>query len=114
MASLMRSNKSNRLKKLSNKNANRPSKSDISTPGNCGFNRLFTLRHAWNLLQEQLRRVNEDIAIKDNSLRLEKRALATRKRLQTFTKPETETDKNLIITGVDRTGLSKVLGLQYA
>lgn len=71
-------------------------------------------KHAWNLLQEQLRRINEDIAIKDNSIRLEKRALATRKRLQTFDKPQSETDKNLIITGVDKTGLSKVLGLQYA
>lgn len=45
---------------------------------------------------------------------LEKRALATRKRLNTVNKPETETDKNLIVTGVDKTGLSKVLGLKYA
>ena len=71
-------------------------------------------RHAWNLLQEQLRRVNEDIALKDNSLTLEKRALATRKRLNTVNKPETETDKNKIVTGVDSTGLGKILGLQYA
>ena len=71
-------------------------------------------RHAWNLLQEQLRRVNEDIALKENSLTLEKRALATRKRLNTVQMPQTETDKNLIITGVDKTGLGKVLGQQYA
>lgn len=72
------------------------------------------IRHAWNLLQEQLRRVNEDIALKENSLKLEKRALATRKRLNTHKLPETETDKNLILSGVDKTGLGKVLGLQYA
>ncbi len=71
-------------------------------------------RHAWNVLQEQLRRIDEDIATKENSLTLEKRALASRKRLNNLNQPETETDKNLIITGVDKTGLSKVLGLQYA
>lgn len=71
-------------------------------------------KHAWNLLQEQLRRINEDIALKENSLKLEKRALATRKRLNTHKLPETETDKNLILSGVDKTGLGKVLGLQYA
>jgi len=71
-------------------------------------------KHAWNLLQEQLRRVNEDIALKENSLMLEKRALATRKRLNTVHKSETETDRNFILTGVDKTGLGKVLGLQYA
>lgn len=71
-------------------------------------------KHAWNLLQEQLRRINEDIALKDNSLTLEKRALATRKRLNTVQIPQTETDKNFILTGVDKTGLGKVLGHQYA
>jgi tektin-2 len=75
---------------------------------------FITLRHAWNLLQEQLHRINEDIALKENSLTLEKRALATRKRFETVRRPETETDKNLIVTGVDKTGLGKVLGLQYA
>jgi hypothetical protein len=65
-------------------------------------------------LQEQLRRIDEDIATKENSLTLEKRALASRKRLNNLNQPETETDKNLIVTGVDKTGLSKVLGLQYA
>lgn len=71
-------------------------------------------KHAWNLLQEQLRRVNEDIALKDNSLVLEKRALATRKRLNTVNLNQTETDRNKIITGVDAHGLGKILGLQYA
>jgi len=47
-------------------------------------------------------------------LTLEKRALATRKRLNTSHLPQTETDKNLILTGVDKTGLGKVLGQQYA
>jgi hypothetical protein len=78
------------------------------------FFNYFSSRHAWNLLQEQLRRIDEDIATKDNTLQLEKRALATRKRMNTYNKPETETDKNLLITGVDQTGLSKVLGMQYA
>ncbi len=45
---------------------------------------------------------------------LENRVQATRKRLAQFQKPETETDRNLIVTGIDKTGLSKVLGLQYA
>ena len=71
-------------------------------------------RHAWNLLQEQLRRINEDLALKENSLTLEKRALANRKKLASYKSPETETDKNFILTGVDKTGLGKVLGLQYA
>ncbi len=75
---------------------------------------IYLYRHAWNLLQEQLHRINEDIATKENSLTLEKRALATRKRFNTAQKPETETDKNLIVTGVDKTGLSRVLGLNYA
>ena len=78
------------------------------------FVKKLNFRHAWNLLQEQLRRINEDIALKENSLTLCKRALASRKRLGNFKKPETETDKNLIISGVDKTGLSKILGLQYA
>ena len=78
------------------------------------MNQMFSFRHAWNILQEQARRINEDIAIKDNSIQLCKRALATRKRLNTYRQPETETDKNLIVTGVDTTGLKKVLGLQYA
>jgi hypothetical protein len=61
-----------------------------------------------------LRRINDDIALKENSLMLENRVQATRKRLAQFQKPETETDRNLIVTGIDKTGLSKVLGLQYA
>lgn len=76
--------------------------------------KLKQAKHAWNLLQEQLRRINEDIALKENSLVLEKRALANRRRLNNVNKPETETDKNLILSGVDKTGLGKVLGLQYA
>lgn len=60
----------------------------------------LSLRHAWNILQEQLRRINEDIALKENSLVLEKRALANRKRLNNVNKPETETDKNLVLSGV--------------
>lgn len=65
-------------------------------------------------MQEQLRRINEDLALKENSLQLEKKALATRKRLNTVNKPQTETDRNLVVSGVDKTGLSKVLGMQYA
>jgi len=76
--------------------------------------KLKQAKHAWNILQEQLRRINEDIALKENSLVLEKRALANRKRLNNVNKPETETDKNLVLSGVDKTGLGRVLGLQYA
>ena len=72
-------------------------------------------RHAWNILQERLRRINDDILLKENSLMLENRVMATRRRLNTNVfQPETETDKNLIISGLDRTGLKKTLGLQYA
>ena len=45
---------------------------------------------------------------------LENRVLATRRRLINPLAPETETEKNLIVSGIDRTGLKKVLGLQYA
>lgn len=45
---------------------------------------------------------------------LENRVMQTRKRLVNVFAPETETDKNLVITGIDRTGLKKILGLQYA
>jgi hypothetical protein len=45
---------------------------------------------------------------------LDNRVMATRKRLINAFAPETETDKNLIVTGIDRHGLKKVLGLQYA
>lgn len=45
---------------------------------------------------------------------LDNRVMATRKRLVNVFKPETETDKNLIVSGIDRNGLKKVLGLQYS
>jgi hypothetical protein len=71
-------------------------------------------RHAWNILQERLRRINDDILLKENSLMLDNRVMATRKRLQNVMAPETETDKNLVVTGITRDGLKNVLGLQYA
>jgi hypothetical protein len=61
-----------------------------------------------------LYRINEDLGLKENSLTLERRALASRKRLIDPSQPESQTDKNLILTGVDKTGLGKILGLQYA
>jgi hypothetical protein len=45
---------------------------------------------------------------------LENRVMQTRRRLVNLFTPETETDKNLIVTGIDRSGLKKILGLQYA
>jgi hypothetical protein len=74
----------------------------------------FIWRHAWNILQERLRRINDDILLKENSLMLDNRVMATRKRLQNVMAPETETDKNLVVTGITRGGLKNVLGLQYA
>lgn len=71
-------------------------------------------KHAWNILQERLRRINDDILLKENSLMLDNRVMATRKRLQNVMAPETETDKNLVVTGITRDGLKNVLGLQYA
>ena len=45
---------------------------------------------------------------------LDNRVMATRKRLVNVFAPETETDKNLVVTGIQRTGLKNVIGLQYA
>jgi hypothetical protein len=52
-------------------------------------------RHAWNILQQQLHRIEDEIAVKSNSIMLEKRALETRRRLNTEITPNTETDFNL-------------------
>ena len=65
-------------------------------------------------MQERLRRINDDILLKENSLMLDNRVMATRKRLVNVFAPETETDKNLVVTGIQRTGLKNVIGLQYA
>jgi hypothetical protein len=70
-------------------------------------------RHAWNILQQQLHRIEDEIAVKSNSIMLEKRALETRRRLNTEITPNTETDRNRQLLNMDTSGLRSVLQSIY-
>lgn len=75
---------------------------------------MFVLiRHAWNILQQQLHRIEDEIAVKSNSIMLEKRALETRRRLNTEIAPKTETDRNRELLNMDTSGLRSVLQSIY-
>ncbi len=70
-------------------------------------------RHAWNILQQQLHRIEDEIAVKSNSIMLEKRALETRRRLNTEITPNTEVDRNRQLLNMDTSGLRPVLQSIY-
>jgi hypothetical protein len=70
-------------------------------------------RHAWNILQQQLHRIEDEIAVKSNSIMLEKRALETRRRLNTELTPNTETDRNRQLMNMDTSGLRSILQSIY-
>ena len=70
-------------------------------------------RHAWNILQQQLHRINDEIAVKSNSIMLEQRALDTRRRLNTQLTPSTETDRNQQLFNMDKSGLRPILQSIY-
>lgn len=73
----------------------------------------FLFRHAWNILQQQLHRIEDEIAVKSNSIMLENRALETRRRLNTEITPNTETDRNRQLLNMDTSGLRSVLQSIY-
>ncbi|KAI3378417.1 hypothetical protein SNEBB_005529 [Seison nebaliae] len=58
-------------------------------------------KYAWNNLLEQRERVNNEIQNKENTLIICNRALAARNRLVYQKYPTTETEKNMILTGLD-------------
>jgi hypothetical protein len=70
-------------------------------------------RHAWNILQQQLHRIEDEIAVKSNSIMLENRALETRRRLNTEITPNTETDRNRQLLNMDTSGLRPILQSIY-
>jgi len=70
---------------------------------------LKQTKHAWNILQQQLHRIEDEIAVKSNSIMLEKRALETRRRLNTEITPNTETDRNRQLLNMDTSGLRPIL-----
>ncbi|CAF3360819.1 unnamed protein product [Rotaria socialis] len=75
--------------------------------------RLKQTKHAWNILQQQLHRIEDEIAVKSNSVMLENRALETRRRLNTEITPSTETDRNRQLLNMDTSGLRHVLQSIY-
>ncbi|CAF2166860.1 unnamed protein product [Rotaria magnacalcarata] len=75
--------------------------------------KLKQTKHAWNILQQQLHRIEDEIAVKSNSVMLESRALDTRRRLNTEITPSTETDRNRQLLNMDTSGLRHVLQSIY-
>ncbi|CAF5043570.1 unnamed protein product, partial [Rotaria sp. Silwood1] len=74
---------------------------------------LKQTKHAWNILQQQLHRIEDEIAVKSNSVMLEQRALETRRRLNTEITPNTQTDRNRQLLNMDTSGLRHVLQSIY-
>lgn len=77
------------------------------------FSHVSLHRHAWNILQQQLHRIEDEIAVKSNSIMLENRALETRRRLNTEITPNTETDRNRQLLNMDTSGLRPILQSIY-
>ncbi|CAF1454644.1 unnamed protein product [Rotaria magnacalcarata] len=70
---------------------------------------LKQTKHAWNILQQQLHRIEDEIAVKSNSIMLENRTLDTRRRLNTEIAPSTETDRNQQLLNMDASGIRPIL-----
>ena len=105
----MKSNNWKRRNELSKINWNRP-----STIFSFAFEFVaLPSRHAWNILQQQLHRIEDEIAVKSNSIMLENRALETRRRLNTEITPSTQTDRNRQLLNMDTSGLRPVLQSIY-
>ncbi|KAK3607528.1 hypothetical protein CHS0354_025781 [Potamilus streckersoni] len=62
--------------------------------------KLRQAKHALDGLQNNLHRINTDLALKINSLNLDNRSMDIRKRL--VTRPATKLDRNLTLTGIER------------
>ncbi|CAF0897922.1 unnamed protein product [Adineta ricciae] len=74
---------------------------------------LKQAKHAWNILQQNLHRIEDEIAVKSNSIMLEKRALETRRRLNTEITPMTEVDRTRQLMNMDSSGIRPVLQSIY-
>ena len=57
-------------------------------------------RHGLDGLQKQLHRINDDLAVKNNSLMLDNRCMASRDKLNI--RPKTGTENNRVLTGIHR------------
>lgn len=66
----------------------------------------FSHRHALDGLYNNLHRINDDLALKNNSLDLDNKCMDVRKKLET--RPQTAMQRNLTLTGIERER-SKVL-----
>ena len=60
----------------------------------------FYYRHALDGLYNNLHRINDDLALKNNSLDLDNKCMDVRKKLQT--RPQTDMQRNLTLTGISR------------
>ena len=60
----------------------------------------FSFRHTLDGLQKELHRINDDLAIKNNSLMLDNRCMASRDKLNV--RPKTTVENNRVLTGVHR------------
>lgn len=64
----------------------------------CNLGLIF--RHALDGLYNNLHRINDDLALKNNSLDLDNKCMDVRKKLQC--RPQTSMQRNLTLTGIDR------------
>lgn len=70
------------------------------------LNTFFSCRHSLDGLYNNLHRINDDLALKNNSLDLDNKCMDVRKKLET--RPQTCMQRNLTLTGIERER-SKVL-----
>jgi hypothetical protein len=61
---------------------------------------VYFVRHALDGLENNLHRINDDLALKINSLNLDNRCMDVRQKLQV--KPQSELERNLTLTGMQR------------
>ncbi|XP_067952184.1 tektin-B1-like [Watersipora subatra] len=62
--------------------------------------KLKQAQHALDGLQKELHRINDDLAVKNNSLMLDNRCMASREKLNV--RPKTATENNRVLTGIHR------------
>ncbi|ESO88252.1 hypothetical protein LOTGIDRAFT_193495 [Lottia gigantea] len=62
--------------------------------------KLKQAQHALDGLEKNLHRINDDLALKNNSLMLDKRNMSVREKLNA--RPQTSVERNLTLTGIER------------
>ncbi|XP_050400773.1 tektin-2 [Patella vulgata] len=62
--------------------------------------KLKQAQHALDGLEKNLHRINDDLALKNNSLMLDKRSMDVRQKLNP--RPQTAVERNLTLTGIER------------